>query len=153
MPPACIRMNRVRISASAPSVAVAEGLRRWVVVPVMRVRIAPVTPNLGDVGSNPTPDAERLRVRPEAGHRDCNKQFGDVVLVVTHRFCTPKLGVRLPPSPPGTSARKPPDLSSIGSKSGARFARGDQPDEPQDDRPRTNFFLFAACVGLVITLV
>jgi hypothetical protein len=77
--------------------------------------------------------------------------FGDVVLVVTHRFCTPKLGVRLPPSPPGTLARKPPGLSSIGSKSGVRFAQGDQPDEPQDDRPRTNI-LFAACVGLVITL-
>ena len=27
----------------------------------------------------------------------------------------------------------------LGSKSGARSARGDQPDEPQDDRPRTNF--------------
>jgi hypothetical protein len=60
-------------------------------------------------------------------------------------------------STPSVSTRylsaKPPDLSSIWSKSGARFAQGDQPDEPQDDCPRTNFFIFAACVGLVITLV
>lgn len=29
------------------------------------------------------------------------QQFGDVVLTGTHRFCTPKLRVRFPPSPPG----------------------------------------------------
>src|SRR6266568_3876692 len=48
MPSACTRENAVRIRASAPtSVAVAEGLRHWIVAPVMRVQVPPVTPMKG----------------------------------------------------------------------------------------------------------
>lgn len=47
----CKPVNAVRIRASAPtSVAVAEGLRHWIVAPVMRVRVPPVTPGVGVLG-------------------------------------------------------------------------------------------------------
>ena len=48
MPRLCTPENAVRIRASAPtSVAVAEGLRHWIVAPVMRVQVPPVTPIVG----------------------------------------------------------------------------------------------------------
>jgi hypothetical protein len=51
MPSACTRENAVRIRASAPtSVAVAEGFRHWIVAPVMRVQVPPVTRGVGVLG-------------------------------------------------------------------------------------------------------